>query len=117
MLVEKKKDYTKMYVECMCKDFDHLTQFVYNKDDKNPWMDNFEIEFRTLKFDRGCHVGKFHSRIKSYFINLWHAIKGRPNQYSSMAEWDLEGAKEIRDFLNECIEEASLRALAAEKDK
>ena len=34
MVIEDKGDYKKVYIECMCHSFDHLTEFVYNKDEQ-----------------------------------------------------------------------------------
>jgi len=85
------------YIDCYCPDFDHVSRLVFWEDNEDPDMDEFYLEFKPLP---GKWVnGNRWRKIKFYFFNIWYAIKGQPNTYSSSATWSMKHANQIQEFI------------------
>ena len=94
------------YIDCMCHDISDLTRIIYNPDyksfyfeyklirmpglDDEKWMTN-----KTLKDKIKNRI----TRIKSYFINIWYAIKGLPHWHYAHPEYSSKEAKKIAKFI------------------
>jgi hypothetical protein len=99
------------YVECICKSKEHIMRVIYDSHYKE-----YYIEYSLNKFAHTTllnnttkpFINHFSSGlmykikvIKSYFINLWHSIKGLPNIYSADIILNAHEAKKLAQFLIE----------------
>lgn len=97
-----KEDYTYYtYIDCYCTSFDHLCRFNYDTKDKTFYLE-FKLNPFELPRNEYTTPNIFLKRILFYFKNIWYAIKGRSNKYTSMAVWDIKNAKQIKEFIEYC---------------
>ena len=98
-----------MYIECSCYSFDHTVKIGFLTGE----IEEFYLEFRHNKYpikDYKYYTGKLFKlyQLKNYIINIWYAIKGKPNRYTLDAMWELEQAKQIKGFIEYCIDTYNL---------
>ena len=102
------------YIECSCHSFDHIVKIGYLEGDLTYDVGEFYIEFRHQKYpikDRGWYTGKLYKlyKLKNYLLNVWYAIKGKPNRYTLEALWEIEQAIQIKQFIEHCTERYNLK--------
>lgn len=104
------------YIECCCKDLDHLIRVHFEED-------KFEIEYKLEKFpwiaknrrwvtytnnkwkNFIVSIKRRSSIIKNYFQNIWWAIKGIPLSYYSVTDLNINEASQLAKFIQKKIEE------------
>ncbi len=106
------------YIECSCADFDDLTRIccINDEDFTTDSSDiSFNLEFRIDKMPgvwpvegimANGFVGALRIKwfyIRTYFKNIWYAIKGKPLWYTACPTWDKESALEVAKFITDNI--------------
>lgn len=98
-----------LYVECQCHDLNHITKIVYDRDEREFWL-----EFTTLKyaghssftFKRQWLMDLQYKwfRFKEYLKNVKTALRGRPIWFTANGTWNEEHAKMVSKFIEQCIQ-------------